>query len=334
MIDNNLISSKSVIAKVIADLDLREEDIRISDIREWIGESMEHIGAITQLDHKTAVIEIKGYQAKLPCDLYRLDQVGFSFNCNHGWLPMRRTTNSFSVFKEIPDCCEDGCCGSCQCCKHCDDDECNATKCDNMMHIHDEEIFPIVKNLYNLTNDKDALDILNKDQNVRQTIGALVNRYTSPVVNRGGNCYHWGMHGPGCNHRFKLQYDTKPGYIKVNVPKGYLKISYYAMYTDEDSMPLIPNLASYKEAIYWYVAQKLMYPKYLRGELNQNIYYGMKQSWAFFKNQAYGEAMMPTVDALESIKNDWHKLYPEFDMHDEFFESQGDEQILYNQNNY
>ena len=34
MIDNRMISSKAIIAKVIADLELKEPDIRITDIKE------------------------------------------------------------------------------------------------------------------------------------------------------------------------------------------------------------------------------------------------------------------------------------------------------------
>nr|DAJ75139.1 MAG TPA: biofilm development protein [Caudoviricetes sp.] len=46
MINNNMVSSKAVIAKIIADLDLKEDDIKITDIREWISEAMEKIGAV------------------------------------------------------------------------------------------------------------------------------------------------------------------------------------------------------------------------------------------------------------------------------------------------
>jgi hypothetical protein len=46
MIDNNMISSKAIIAKIIADLDLKEDEVKITDIREYIGEAMEKIGAI------------------------------------------------------------------------------------------------------------------------------------------------------------------------------------------------------------------------------------------------------------------------------------------------
>jgi hypothetical protein len=40
--------------------------------------------------------------------------------------------------------------------------------------------------------------------------------------------------------------------------------------------------------------------------------------------------MMPGVDELESIKNTYHKLYLEFNDHDTFFSTTGEEQILYN----
>lgn len=301
MIDNKLVSSKAVIAKVIADLDLKEDEIKITDVREWIGEAMEKIGAIQQLEHKVENIPVIGYQAKLPCDLYRLNQVAFSFENSCGWLPMRKVTNSFGVYTK------------------CD-------KCDPNMIIGDNALIPLVKNLYNLIDDRAALDIINSDPNVKKTLSALVNQYTIPSMN--GRL----IVGNPASLNGSLQYSTKPGYITVNVPCGWVKISYHAIITDEDSMPMIPDNPSYFEAIFWYVAMKLSYPKYLKGQLTQNIYYDMKNSWNFYRRQAYAEAMLPGPDEIESIKNDWHKLYTEFDDHDTFFATTGDEQIIYNQN--
>lgn len=301
MIDNKLVSSKAVIAKVIADLDLKEDEIKITDVREWIGEAMEKIGAIQQLEHKVENIPVIGYQAKLPCDLYRLNQVAFSFENSCGWLPMRKVTNSFGVYTK------------------CD-------KCDPNMIIGDNALIPLVKNLYNLVDDRAALDIINSDPNVKKTLSALVNQYTIPSMN--GRL----IVGNPASLNGSLQYSTKPGYITVNVPCGWVKISYHAIITDEDSMPMIPDNPSYFEAIFWYVAMKLSYPKYLKGQLTQNIYYDMKNSWNFYRRQAYAEAMLPGPDEIESIKNDWHKLYTEFDDHDTFFATTGDEQIIYNQN--
>jgi hypothetical protein len=46
MINNRMISSNSIISKVIADLDLKESDIRITDMKEYIMEAVLKIGAI------------------------------------------------------------------------------------------------------------------------------------------------------------------------------------------------------------------------------------------------------------------------------------------------
>lgn len=307
MINNRMISSASVVAKVIADLDLKEDQIRITDIQEWIMEGILKIGAIQQYEHKVAILPIECHQVALPCDLYKLGQVAFSFCNGGGWLPMRKATSSFGVFH---------------------DRECSNEPC---MLIPDTAMFPLVKNMFNLNTDREALDKLNEDTNLRQTLSILLNQWTVGTVN--------GKFVPGViDHRDstmfsnELQYTTKPGYINTCMPRGFVKISYYAIYTDEDSMPMIPDLESYKEAIYWYVTMKLMYPKKLKGQISQGDYYDIRNSYNFYRKQAYAEAMMPTVDDLETISNIYTKLYPEINDHSMFFSTSGDEQNIYNQN--
>ena len=307
MINNRMISSASVVAKVIADLDLREDEIRITDIREWIMESILKIGAIQQFEHKVEILPIECHQVSLPCDLYKLDQVAYSYCCNGGWLPMRKATSSFGV-------------------SH--DNQCCSKAC---MLIQDAAMFPLVKNMFNLTNDREALDKLNEDNNIRETLSALINQNTVPTAN-GRYLGNRIGHKDGTMYSYDLQYMTKPGYIMTNVPRGYIKVSYYAIYTDEDSMPMIPDLESYKEAIYWYVTMKLMYPKKLKGQISQGDYYDICNSYNFYRKQAYAEAMMPTVDDLVSVQNSWLKLYPEIDAHDTFYSTVGERQDIYNQN--
>lgn len=307
MIDNRLISSKTVIAKVIADLDLNERDIKISDFREWVMEAMLKIGAIQQYDHKVAILPVECHQVKLPCDLYKLGQVAFSFNNGGGWLPMRKTTSSFGVFH----------------------DKCIDKPC---MLIQDSTLLPLVKNMFNLVKDEDALAKLNEDTQLRKTLSILLNQWTVGTVN-GKVVPGTFKHRDATMFSNELQYMTKPGYIMTNIPTGFVKIAYYAIYCDEEGMPMIPDLESYKEAITWYITMKYYYPKYLKGQINQSQYYDMKRSWNYYRKQAYGEAMMPSnVDDLESIKNIWHKLYPEMDDHSLFFSTTGDEQRIYNQN--
>lgn len=307
MIDNRLISSKAVLAKVIADLSLPERDIKISDFKEYIMEAMQKIGAIQQYEHKVQVIPIVQHQAKLPCDLYKLGQVAFSFSNNGGWLPMRKSTSSFGVFHD------------------------NKSSNSLDMIVQDNALIPLVKNMFNLVKDEDALAKLNEDDQLRKTLSILLNQWTVGTVNghfiQGGN-----PHIDSTMFSNELQYTTKPGYIMTNIPEGYVKIAYYAIFCDEEGMPMIPDLESYKEAIMWYITMKYYYPKYLKGEINQSQYYDMKRSWNYYRKQAYGEAMTPGVDDLSTIANIWNKLYPEINDHDTFFSTTGDEQHIYNQN--
>lgn len=306
MINNRMISSASVVAKVIADLDLKEDQIRITDIREWIMEGILKIGAIQQYEHKVAILPIECHQVALPCDLYKLGQVAFSFCNGGGWLPMRKATSSFGVFH---------------------DRECSNEPC---MLIPDTAMFPLVKNMFNLNTDREALDKLNEDTNLRQTLSILLNQWTVGTVN-GKFVPGVVDHRDGTMFSNELQYTTKPGYINTCMPRGFVKISYYAIYTDEDSMPMIPDLESYKECLYWYITMKLMYPKKLKGQISQGDYYDIRNSYNFYRKQAYAEAMMPTVDDLETISNIYTKLYPEINDHDMFFSTSGDEQNIYNQ---
>ena len=306
MINNRMISSASVVAKVIADLDLKEDQIRITDIREWIMEGILKIGAVQQYEHKVAILPIECHQVALPCDLYKLGQVAFSFCNGGGWLPMRKATSSFGVFH---------------------DRECSNEPC---MLIPDTTMFPLVKNMFNLNTDREALDKLNEDTNLRQTLSILLNQWTVGTVN-GKFVPGVVDHRDGTMFSNELQYTTKPGYINTCMPRGFVKISYYAIYTDEDSMPMIPDLESYKEAIYWYVTMKLMYPKKLKGQISQGDYYDIRNSYNFYRKQAYAEAMMPTVDDLTTISNIYNKLYPEINDQDTFFSTSGDEQNIYNQ---
>lgn len=312
MTENKLVSSKSIIAKIIADNDMNENDIRISDMREWIGEAMEKIGAIQQLEHKVAVIPIICHQAKLPCDLYKIDQVAYSFSNGGGWLPMRKITGSFNIPQDPKIC----------------GDNCSCSKDSNCMIIPDSGLIPLVKNLYNLTDDRQALDILNADQNVRQTLSALVNQYTVPTVNGR----YVGIEDNWYDNN--LQYMTKPGYVMTLNKSGFIKVSYYAIITDEDALPMIPDNISYSEALYWYVTMKLEFPNYKNGKLPRHVYYDIKNSWNFYRKQAYAEAMLPSgTDELHTIQNTWLRLYPEIDDHDTFFNSTGSQQKIYNQTN-
>lgn len=294
-----MITSKAVIAKVIADLGLEENDIKITDMKCWICEAVSKIGTINQLEQKVAIIKLENYQCQLPAELEKLQFVAFSFNSNNGWIPMKKSTGIFSVYDRI-----------------------EGASSNPEMIIQDSALMALVKSLYNISTDKDALAKLNSDSNIRLTLSALINQYTVTSNNTTKNT----------NFSNTVQYDVKPGYIYSNVPEGYVKISYLTPYHDEEGLPLIPDKPSYFEAIYWYIAMKLLYIDYFTGRKPQHIYYDAKRSWNFYRQQAYAECLMPNENEIENIKNTWHTLMPEIESYSTYFSTTGDIQKLYNNN--
>lgn len=296
---------ESVIAKIMADSDMQEKDIRISDIREWIFEAVEKIGAPMQYIQKESgsdgfpILKVQDHQVPIPEDLQHLNAVAYSTNEDGPWVPARTETGQF---KSHP------------------------VKCSGPK-------LPIgpMYDLDNLVIDRPEYCIEQEDP--KQPM-----RYKLPTTQ--SQFYEVNLTKYADKNLDVLRKDvtffTKPGWIVLNRKDGYVKLSYKAIAVDERGYPLIPDLASYQEAIYWYVMMKLSFPKYLQGKLggsisaSQKVYFYLHQQWNFYRNQAYAEAMMPTESDMRSIKNEWNKLIPEWDSDDTFFKGVGRRQLNYN----
>lgn len=288
---------EAVIAKIMADLDSSEVRQRIEDIREWIFEATEKIGAPMQYIVRESgidgvpIFKIQDYQIPMPADLIVLDGVAYSKNENGPWQPMSTATGLFKS-KQIP-------------------------------KAQEEYVLPTDPN--NLAAERQEIKSEHEEMKYKypttQSQFATVNgmKYLRNRLNE------------------KPEYFIKPGWIATNMRDGYIKLQYKAIATDERGYPLIPDTTSYQEAIYWYVVMKINFSKYLKGKLggkgvnnNGAVYSYLQQQWNFYRNQAYAEAMMPTADDMQNIKRDWNKLIPDWDGDETFFSNIGKQQSLYN----
>lgn len=273
---------ESVIAKIMADADMSEKNIRVTDIREWIFEAVEKIGAPVQYVQKESgedcvpVFEIHEHQVPIPDDLESLTAVAYSTDGTN-WVQARKDESSFKV------------------------------QANSHHHPHYIPEQPAKQPL--LTHRSQLLGINGST--------ALLNAIKD---HKAGDPTYW----------------IKPGWIVFNKDKGFVKLSYKAIATDERGYPLIPDMASYQEAIYWYVMMKLSFPKFLKGTLggkaryNMGTYTYIQQQWNFYRNQAYAESMMPNESEMMSIKNEWTKLIPDWSADENFFKETGQKQLNFN----
>lgn len=283
------IKCESVIAKIMADANMSQKNIRITDIREWIFEAVEKIGASVQYIQRESgsdgvpTYRVEDYQVPIPEDLEKLDAVAWSNGPEGPWLPCRSNEQTFKTIRRGRTIQE-------QC-----------------------PVFP----------ESECIPPVEKPPITRaQVLGQNRTQAVIDAVNQG---------------RFdEPTYFIKPGWVVLNKQSGFVKLSYKAIATDERGYPLIPDLASYQEAIYWYVMMKLSFPKFLKGSLggkarfSQNTYFYIQKQWDFYRNQAYAEAMMPDEGQMRSIKNEWTKLVPEWDSDDTLYENLGSRQLNFN----
>jgi len=300
----NTISVKKIIAKVFSDLDLKEGDHRISDLIEWAGESLKKIGAFPALITKVMgkdglpLLNVTNYQTALPCDLHSINQVAFTVDETGPFYAMRYASGNFDTAHQLTS---------------------EMTTATDTDVVRESDLVILTQDLFGDTYEE-ALARLSSDASLKaRLIGLLATQRN--VLPEGGTTYS-----------SEYTYTITPGYLKTNLKTGYILLSYQAIPTDIDGYPLIPDDEAFEEAIYWYINMKLMYPEWKAGRVRDAVYYDARRSWNYHRRQAYGNAMMPNADQLESIKNSWLRLLPNIDEHKTFFSTLGEKQLIYNQN--
>jgi len=298
-------SVKTVIAKVFTDLDLQEGTHRISDMIEWAGEALEKIGAFPSFINKVTgvdgvpILTVSNYQVKLPCDFHRVIQVSFSESETGPFFPMRYGTGSFDYAKTI-----------------------NTENTTSSYTFPESAVVTLAMELYDESYE-DALARINSNPATRSTLNGLLNSMSSSSISSPDSYL---------NTTTDYTYVITSNYIKTNIETGYIMMAYQAIPTDCDGYPLIPDDASFMEAIYWYITMKLLYPQWKQGSVRTEVYYDARRSWNYYCKQAYGNALMPNIDQLESIKNSWIRLVPELHEHATGFSTLGERQLIHNPN--
>lgn len=122
-------------------------------------------------------------------------------------------------------------------------------------------------------------------------------------------------------------YTINNSYIFTNFD-GAICLSYLAIPVDEEGFPMIPDDASYMEALYKYIDMKLLYPEFRAGRIPQGIYNEAVHDWNYKCMQARGAGNMPNIDKMEAIKGQWLRLIPDINQHSVFFNSLGQQERI------
>jgi hypothetical protein len=300
----------TVISKVLSDLDLPEGTHRINDLISWSAEALEKIGAFPYFEVKTtgkdgeSLLELTDYQVPTPMGCHNILQIAYGSSPSGPYYPMRYGTGSMDYNKMSTS---------------------EPVNTDTV--FSESDIISVSIDMFNLVSDntgtahQKALAKLNTEADTKSLIISLLNNGTKSNIRVGG----------GEVETDDITYVVNGGYIKCNRRSGYLMVVYQAIPLDEAGYPLIPDNASFLDAIYWYIVMKLYYPEWKQGTIRDAVYYDARRSWNYYCKQAYGNALMPNHDEMEAIKNTWIRLIPDMESHKTFYTKQGQREQIYNQ---
>lgn len=114
-------------------------------------------------------------------------------------------------------------------------------------------------------------------------------------------------------------YIFKGDYIITNFKEGRVDMQYWAYPLDSEGYPLIPDEEYMIEAVKWYLIYKLDYKKWRQDLISEKVFRDSEQQYLFYIRAASSQAKIPSIDKMESIKNQMLRLYPKINFHSQGF---------------
>lgn len=141
--------------------------------------------------------------------------------------------------------------------------------------------------------------------------------YTNGIAMRyATDIYHVDLKNQSNNHNpdYESNYTTEYTYIIQNcsiitsVRKGFVKISYKSIATDENNFPLIPDNESYKMGLEYYILHRFLEPLWVMGKIQDKVFSYIEQKRHWYLGQAASSSIIASPDHLESIMNGLNRL--------------------------
>jgi len=295
MVNGKFVSSKRVIDKLYQDFPHFDIGFPYSTLIEWIGSALSelkvpcyYVDKITDgnlsLNHKP-YIEIQDYRGKLPCDMYLLRQAA-------------------AVVETTPECAgkqaflnQYGC------------------------------VIPVNGIAYYDFNETDTVTA-----DCGGLIPAMVQSETSCSIPHcryvpmrwATNTFHKGYHVSDLDCRMcsDLTYTINNNYIFTSFKKGKVALSYLAVPTDEEGLPIIPDSETVINYVVWYVALKYSFQLWSMGKIADKVYEETKGYAQLYYMKSRNEGKMPkTLDEWESYKNLRIRRIPKMYDHRSFYKN-------------
>lgn len=126
----------------------------------------------------------------------------------------------------------------------------------------------------------------------------------------------------------ELSFKTQGSVIFTSFKDGDIEISYKALSTDDDGLPLLPDNPIFLKALELYIKKEWFTILFDMGKISPAVLQNTQQEYAFKVGQCNNEFMIPSVSEMESITRMLNTLVPRVSDFKKSFRHLGDTEYL------
>lgn len=116
------------------------------------------------------------------------------------------------------------------------------------------------------------------------------------------------FNGTHSEDKGELSFKTQGSIIFTSFKTGDIEISYKAIPTDDDGLPLLPDNPVFLKTLELYIKKEWFTILFDMGKISPAVLQNTQQSYAFAAGQCNNEFLIPSVSEMEALTNSWNQL--------------------------
>ena len=136
------------------------------------------------------------------------------------------------------------------------------------------------------------------------------------------------FNGTHSEDKGELSFKTQGSVIFTSFKTGDIEISYKAIPTDDDGLPLLPDNPIFLKTLELYIKKEWFTILFDMGKISPAVLQNTQQSYAFAAGQCNNEFMIPSVSEMEAFTRMYNTLIPRVNEFNKSFRHMGDREYI------
>ena len=126
----------------------------------------------------------------------------------------------------------------------------------------------------------------------------------------------------------ELSFKTQGSVIFTSFKTGDIELSYKAIPTDDDGLPLLPDNPIFLKALELYIKKEWFTILFDMGKISPAVLQNTQQEYAFKAGQCNNEFIIPSVSEMEAFTRMYNTLVPRVNEFSKSFKHMGDREYI------